>query len=77
MSMAVNRFQGVRGALVHNALAASLARQHNNANVLCLGERLLGIEVAKSAVRAFLDTAFEGGRHADRVTKIDRVAVQR
>jgi len=75
MSMSVNRFVGVRGALVHNGLAARLSRQHNDANVLCLGARLIGIEVAKDAINGFLTTVFEGGRHQDRVSKIDEVAV--
>ncbi|MGB0648577.1 MAG: ribose 5-phosphate isomerase B, partial [Bradymonadia bacterium] len=75
MSMAVNRFTGVRGALVHNGLAARLSRQHNDANVLCLGARLVGIEVAKDAITGFLNTEFEGGRHQGRVAKIDEVAV--
>lgn len=75
MSMTVNRFAGVRGALVHNGLAARLSRQHNDANVLCLGARLIGIEVAKDAINGFLETAFEGGRHQGRVSKIDEVAV--
>ena len=75
MSMAVNRFEKVRGALVHNGLAAKLARQHNDANVLCLGARLVGIEVAKDAISSFLQTDFEGGRHQGRVLKIDSVAV--
>ena len=77
MSMAVNRFYKVRGALVHNGLAARLARQHNDANVLCLGARLVGSEVAKDAVSSFLNTDFEGGRHQGRVLKIDSVAVDR
>ena len=75
MSMAVNRFEKVRGALVHNGLAAKLARQHNDANVLCLGARLVGVEVAKDAISSFLNTGFEGGRHQERVLKIDSVAV--
>ena len=74
MSMTVNRFPTVRGALVHNGLAARLARQHNDANVLCLGARLVGVEVAKDAISAFLKTDFEGGRHENRVLKIDSVA---
>ena len=73
MSMTVNRFRNVRGALVHNGLAARLSRQHNDANVLCLGSRLVGVEVAKDAISAFLSTPFEGGRHAGRVNKIDSV----
>ena len=77
MSMAVNRFENVRGALVHNGLAAKLARQHNDANVLCLGARLVGIEVAKDAISLFLNTDFEGGRHQGRVLKIDSLVVDR
>ena len=75
MSMTVNRFSGVRGALVHNGLAARLSRQHNDANVLCLGARLIGIEVAKDAIHGFLNTGFDGGRHQGRVVKIDEVSV--
>lgn len=75
MSMTVNRFSNVRGALVHNGLAARLSRQHNDANVLCLGARLIGIEVAKDAIAGFLQTPFEGGRHQGRVEKIDEVTV--
>ena len=77
MSMTVNRFPNVRGALVHNSLAARLARQHNDANVLCLGSRLIGIEVAKDAVTAFLTTPFAGGRHEGRVQKIDSVVTDK
>ena len=75
MSMTANRFENVRGALVHNGLAARLSRQHNDANVLCLGARLIGIEVAKDAIAGFLETPFEGGRHQGRVEKIDGVTV--
>lgn len=74
MSIAVNRFPDVRGALVHHGLAAKLARQHNDANVLCLGSRLIGEDVAKDAVNLFLFTAFDGGRHAARVAKIEEVS---
>jgi len=69
--MAANKIPGVRAATVHDATSARLARLHNDANVICLGERLTGIEVAKDAVDAFLDTEFEGGRHAARVAKLD------
>jgi len=71
MGMAANRHPGVRAAVVHDALSAKLARQHNDANVLALGARLLGDEVAKDAARAFFSTAFEGGgRHERRVAKL-------
>jgi len=71
ISMTLNRHQGVRAALCHDSLSARLARQHNDANVLALGERLIGIETARDALRAFLETPFEGGRHSRRVEKID------
>jgi ribose 5-phosphate isomerase B len=69
--MAANKIAGVRAAPVHDATAARLSRQHNDANVICLGERLTGVEVAKDAVDAWLDAEFEGGRHAGRVAKLD------
>jgi ribose 5-phosphate isomerase B len=50
-----------------------LARQHNDANVICLGERLIGVEVAKAAVETFLATGFDGGRHVGRVAKITQL----
>src|SRR6185437_15407968 len=64
MSMAANRYRGVRAALVHDGLTARLARQHNDANVLVLGGRILGPELARDCVKIFLATPFEGGRHA-------------
>ena len=70
ISIAANRNPHVRAALCANGLMARLARQHNDANVLALGERLTGIEVAKDCLREFLNTEFEGGRHARRVGKL-------
>lgn len=69
--MAANKVAGVRAAAVHDTTSARLSRQHNDANVICLGERLTGPEVAKDAVDAWLDAEFEGGRHAGRVAKLD------
>lgn len=69
--MAANKIPGVRAATVHDATSARLTRQHNDANVICLGERLIGVEVAKDAVDGWLDAEFEGGRHAGRVAKLD------
>jgi len=69
MSMAANRHRGVRAALVHDGLTARLARQHNDANVLVLGGRILGPELAKDCIKIFFTTPFEGGRHARRVAK--------
>lgn len=70
MSIAANKFAGVRAALVHDATTARFARQHNDANVLCLGARVIGEAVAIDALAAFLDADFEGGRHAGRLARI-------
>lgn len=72
ISIAANRHAAVRAALIHDQLGARLARQHNDANVICFGGRLIGVEVAKDALRAFLETEFEGGRHARRVDKLSQ-----
>lgn len=72
MSIAANRFSHIRAALVHDAYGARFCRLHNDANVLVLGGRATGIEVAKECVRIFLSTAFEGGRHARRVEAMAR-----
>ena len=71
MSMAANRHRGVRAALCTEAFAARMAREHNDANVLCIGSRVVGPGVAQSILEAFLAARFEGGRHARRVAKID------
>ncbi len=70
MSIAVNRHRELRGALVHDNLTARLARQHNDANVLVLGGRLLGPELAKDCLKTFFTTGFDGGRHVRRVAKL-------
>ena len=70
ISIAANRNLGVRAALCHSGLEARLARQHNDANVLALGSRIIGSEAAKDALNAFLTTEFEGGRHQGRVAKL-------
>jgi ribose 5-phosphate isomerase B len=72
MSMVANKVRGVRGALVWHPDIARLSRQHNDANVLCLPARFLGVEQALEIVDVWLDTAFEGGRHQRRVEKIMR-----
>ena len=66
----VNKVPGIRGASCAHELTARNAREHNNANVLTLGSRLIGSELAKAVVNAFLQTPFAGGRHATRVGKI-------
>lgn len=70
IAMAANREPAVRAAVVHDTTSARLARQHNDANVMALGARLVGPEVARDCLRAFLETPFEGGRHAPRVAKL-------
>lgn len=73
ISIAANRFPHVRAALVHDAFGARLCRQHNDANVLVMGGRTTGIEVAKECLSLFLSTEFEGGRHARRVDKLSHL----
>jgi len=70
ISIAANRQMGIRCALAHDATTARLAREHNDANVLALGARIVGPEVALDALRAFLATPFGGGRHERRVRKL-------
>ncbi len=70
ISIAANRHRHVRAALCHDVTTARLARLHNDANVLALGARTTGPAVARDCLEAFLDTPFEGGRHARRVAKL-------
>ena len=71
IAMAANKIAGIRAATVHDATSARLAREHNDANVICLGERLVGPQVALDALEAWLGATFEGGRHVGRVEKLD------
>ena len=70
VSMAANRIAGVRAALCTDEFTARMSRAHNNANVLCMGERVVGVGLACSIVDTFLATQFEGGRHARRVDQL-------
>ncbi|HER62860.1 MAG TPA: ribose 5-phosphate isomerase B [Desulfobacteraceae bacterium] len=70
MSIAANRHRDIRAALCHEAFTARMSREHNNANVLCLGERVIGSEVALDIVRVWLNTDFAGGRHQKRLDKL-------
>ena len=70
ISIAANRVAGARAALCHSGLTAQLSRQHNNANILCLGARLIGEAEAAECVQRFLTTAYEAGRHEVRVEKL-------
>ncbi|MFW9619953.1 MAG: ribose 5-phosphate isomerase B [Sulfurospirillum sp.] len=71
MSLAANKHVGIRAALCHDAYTAQMARAHNDANVLCFGQRIVGLGVIESMVEAWCKTPFEGGRHAQRVEKLE------
>ena len=71
MSMAANRHAGIRAALCHDAYTATVARGHNDANILCFGERIVGKGVAESIIDAWIAGSFDGGRHCGRVEKIE------
>jgi ribose 5-phosphate isomerase B len=73
MSIAANRHSGIRAALCHDAYSANMGRAHNNANVLCYGERIVGQGVAESILDAWITASFEGGRHAGRVDKLEAI----
>jgi ribose 5-phosphate isomerase B len=73
MSMAANRFKGVRAAVCTNAYMARMARAHNDANVLCMGERVVGAGLAEDILNAFMETGFEGSRHERRIGKIEAI----
>ena len=71
MSMAANKHKGIRAACCENTFSARMTRMHNNANVLCFGERVIGYGLACDIVDQFVDTEFEGGRHQARVDDIN------
>ncbi|AUW58513.1 ribose 5-phosphate isomerase B [Sphingobium sp. SCG-1] len=75
ISIAVNRNHACRAALVSEPLSAALAREHNDANVIAMGARVIGPDMAKACLEAFLSTDFGGGRHADRVAKLTSPAL--
>ena len=70
VAITANKHQGIRAALCWQTDVAKLTRQHNNANVICIPARFVALEYAKQMIEIFLETAFEGGRHATRVDKI-------
>ena len=72
MSMAANRHEHIRAALCHNEFTARLTRQHNNANVLCMGARTIGEELAFETMKVFLDTDFMGDKHARRINMFSK-----
>lgn len=73
MSIAANKYEGIRAALTHDAFTATMAREHNDANILCFGERVSGKGVVDTILNAWCATDFEGGRHANRVDKINAI----
>jgi len=70
MSIAANKVKGIRAAVCHDIFTARRARQHNDANILCLGEDVLGPGLAAEVIQTFLDTTFEAGRHSSRLDKV-------
>ncbi|OFW69236.1 MAG: ribose 5-phosphate isomerase B [Alphaproteobacteria bacterium GWC2_42_16] len=76
MSIGANRFEGIGAALCFDSLMAKFSRTHNNANILVLGERFIGIEEARSCLETFLNTPFEGeDRHVRRIEKLDKLTI--
>jgi len=73
ISISANRFSGIRACLCHDAYTAKMGRAHNDGNVLCFGERIVGVGVAESIIDAWCESEFEGGRHAGRVEKIEAI----
>ena len=71
--MVANKISGIRAATIHDVTSAHLSREHNDANIICMGERLIGPEVAKEALDVFLASEFQEGRHLNRVKKIAKI----
>jgi ribose 5-phosphate isomerase B len=74
MSISANRFPGIRAALCHDIYTAIMSRRHNNANLLVMGGRVIGPDLAKEIVRAWLSTPFDGGRHQERLDLLEQLA---
>ncbi len=77
MSIAANKVDGIRAALVHDIFTAQMAKEHNNANVLVLGGRILSTEMGCKLVEVWLDSKFEAGRHQTRLDKIHQIEADR
>ncbi|MGI6633371.1 MAG: ribose 5-phosphate isomerase B [Bacillota bacterium] len=73
MSISANKVPGIRAAAVSDTFSARLTREHNNANVLCIGARVVGSGLAEDIVRAFVSASFQGGRHERRVKKMSDI----
>ncbi len=74
MSIIANRFSGIRAALCHDVSTAVMSRRHNDANLLVLGGRMIGPQLAREIVQAWLATPFDGGRHQDRLDLLEQLA---
>jgi ribose 5-phosphate isomerase B len=74
ISIAANKVRGIRAACCSEPYSAKLSRQHNNSNILCMGARVVGPELAKMILDEWLNASFEGGRHADRVAMLENGA---
>lgn len=72
ISIAANKFRGIRAALCTNEFCAEMSRRHNNANILCLGGRVISEDTSKKLVKIFLETPFDGGRHEKRINQIKK-----
>ena len=75
ISIAANKIPGIRAALCHDGYTAKLTREHNDANILCFGERVVGKGVIEEMIEIFASTPFEGGRHAGRIAKIENCSL--
>ena len=73
ISISANKVNGIRAAVCSDTATARLVKQHNNANIIAFGERIVGVELAKDIVKAYLEAEFEGGRHARRVAMISDI----
>ena len=73
MSISANRYKGIRASVCHNSLEAKLTREHNDANILCMGARIIGNETALENLKVFLNTDFASGRHLRRIEKIEEL----
>ncbi|OIN66837.1 ribose 5-phosphate isomerase B [Exiguobacterium sp. KRL4] len=76
IGIAANKVKGIRAALVHDTFSAKATRQHNNSNILTMGERVIGPGLARDIAKIWLETEFEGGRHENRVCKISDYEVK-
>ena len=74
MSIMANRFPGIRAALCHDLYTAMMSRRHNDANLLVMGGRVIGVDLGKEIVRVWLATPFEGGRHQERLNLLEQLA---